>query len=220
MAYIVGDLIFLAIWIVVFLYRKDLRRKILSMSLIAAPLGPLSEILYRRDYWQPVLLFGWHIGIEDLLFAFCIGGISGAIYEEVWGRHYSKRHLPNHHIVMWRLMIFGLCWVIIGNLVLRFNSIYVSVWGFLLIALIILYVRHDLIASAFFSGILTGGVMLFFYLIFFRLFPGVLQEWWILKNISGVLVLGVPIEELMWGFGWGLVAGPAYEFFNGLKFRK
>ncbi len=38
---------------------------------------------------------------------------------------------------------------------------------------------------------------------------------WLLPNLSGVLVAGIPVEELLWAFGVGMVAGPFYEFFTG-----
>ena len=95
-AYIIGNLFFLAVWIILFIYRRDLRRKMLVMSLVVAPMGPLSEIFYLRDYWQPQLFNGWLIGIEDLLFGFAIGGIAAVIYEELFGKKYMKRHLSAH----------------------------------------------------------------------------------------------------------------------------
>ena len=62
-AYLLGTLGFLLIWIVLFLNRRDLRRKMLTMSLLIAPIGPFSELFYLRDYWRPQLFNGWAIGI-------------------------------------------------------------------------------------------------------------------------------------------------------------
>ncbi|KKQ91174.1 MAG: hypothetical protein UT16_C0022G0002 [Candidatus Azambacteria bacterium GW2011_GWA2_39_10] len=52
------------------MYRRDLRKEMLTMSFVVAPMGPLSEFFYLRDYWQPELFNGWSIGIEDLIFGF------------------------------------------------------------------------------------------------------------------------------------------------------
>ena len=84
----------------------------------------------------------------------------------------------------------------------------------------ILYFRHDLLVDSLMSGLLVGAIMFFGYLIFLTIFPEAIHQWWILQNISGILILGVPIEELLWAFGWGMVGGPMYEFFAVLKFRK
>ena len=83
-----------------------------------------------------------------------------------------------------------------------------------------LFFRHDLLKDALLSGLLVGGLMFVFYLLFSLIFDGIINEWWMLKNISGIIIYGAPLEELMWGFGWGFVADPAYEFINGLRFRK
>ena len=219
-AYLLGNIFFLLVWIILFICRRDLRRKILIMSLVVAPMGPLSQLFYLRDYWQPQLFNGWLIGIEDLLFGFAIGGIAAVIYEELFGKKYMKRHLSAHPKWMFGVALFGVAWMYVGSMVLSFNSIYVSIFGFLIIGASILFTRHDLLKDAFFSGLLVGALMLVFYLVFAYLFDGVIQKWWMLKNISGILILGAPLEELMWGFGWGFVAGPAYEFINGLRFKK
>ncbi len=219
-AYLLGNLFFIIVWVALFIYRRDLRKEMLIMSLVIAPMGPISEIFYLRDYWHPELFNGWAIGIEDLIFGFAIGGIAAVIYEELFGKKHVKRHLAAHPKWMFAVAIFGIAWMFIGNMLLGFNSIYVSILGFLIIGTSILFFRHDLLKDALFSGLLVGGIMFLFYLIFGVIFDGLVQKWWLLKNISGILVFGAPLEELMWGFGWGFVAGPAYEFINGLRFKK
>lgn len=121
---------------------------------------------------------------------------------------------------MFGVAFFGVVWMYVGSMVLGFNSIYVSILGFLIIGASILFTRHDLLKDALYSGLLVGGLMFVFYLLFGLIFDGIIQEWWMLKNISGITIYGAPLEELMWGFSWGFVAGPAYEFMNGLRFRK
>ena len=219
-AYPIFCLIYGLIWLGLFCYRKDLRSKIFFMSLVVGPIGPVSELFYLRDYWHPVLFNGWRIGFEDFVWAFFIGGISSVIYEELFGKKYIKKHSPQHKIWMLVFCLFGVLWMSIGNIILNFNSIYVSISMFLLFALVILIFRHDLIKDAFFSGILIGSIMFVLYLAFLPFFPGLIHRWWELNNLTGVLIFGVPLEELAWGFGWGMVAGPAYEFVYGYRFKK
>src|SRR3989344_6909047 len=211
-AYLLGCTIFVSIWLLLYILRKDLRKEMLTMSLLVAPLGPLSQLLYLRDYWKPQLFNGWVVGIEDLLFAFAIGGITSVIYEEIFGKRYIKGHTKKHFYLMLLFALLGLIWMLVGNLYLKYNSIYVSIVAFIFLGVLILFFRKDLFFDAFWSGIIVGSLMFLFYMFFSAIFPEVIQKWWLLKNISGILVYGAPLEELMWGFGWGFFAGPAYEF--------
>jgi hypothetical protein len=218
-AYLVGNIFFAIIWLVLFFYRKDLRKKILIMSVIIGAIGPFAEIFYLRDYWQPQTFNGWAVGIEDVLFGFFIGGIAGVIYEEIFGKKYTRRHLPDHTTWMFLSFIFLFALMYIGTIWLGVNSIYISVFGFFAVGVIPIILRHDLLKDAFASAFLMGLLMLVFYSVFTFFFDGIIQKWWLLHNISGIIILEAPLEELLWGFGWGFVAGPAYEFINGLKFK-
>ncbi|HEV3245136.1 MAG TPA: lycopene cyclase domain-containing protein [Candidatus Paceibacterota bacterium] len=216
-AYLIGDSILLFVWLVLFALRKDLRVQMIAMSLIVAPMGPLSELFYLRDYWDPRLIGGFRLGFEDLLFAFAIGGIAAVIYEEIFMRREKRAKVsrPRHWIM--GSACFALAWMLLGVFAFHINSIYVSISDLLAIGIAMLAVRRDLIGDAVLSGLSVCVLLFVFDFTFLHLFPGVIQAWWQLRNLSGVLIAGVPLEELMWGFGWGFVAGPSYEFLLGLK---
>lgn len=220
-SYIIADAAALLVWLALFLHRKDLRREMLTMSLIVAPMGPLSELFYLRDYWHPVLVLGYPIGIEDILFAFAIGGIAAVAYEELWRRHPVRaRRISRPRSWSLGAIAFAVVWMYVGSSVLGFNSIYTSISVFLILGVSILYYRRDLLQDALVSGLLVAVLLFVCELIFFVwLFPGTIERWWDLSRISGVLVFGVPLEEILWGFSWGFVAGPAYEFLRGLRLR-
>ncbi len=38
-AYLIGNILFAVVWILLFIFRRDLRKKMLIMSLLVAPLG-------------------------------------------------------------------------------------------------------------------------------------------------------------------------------------
>ncbi len=222
-AYLFGNLLVLfPLWLFLFIHRKDLRKEILIVSLLIGIGGPLSELWYLRDYWRPETFTGWSIGIEDFLFGFFIGGIASSIYEELFDKRHSKRINRKHHWSWFIIPVVALLVFVLNLLTFVFgvNSIYASIFVFIALALLILYFRHDLLAESLVSGLLVGAMMFFGYLIFLTIFPQAIYRWWILQNISGILILGVPLEELLWAFGWGMVGGPMYEFFAGLKFKK
>lgn len=222
-AYLAGDIIFFLIWIFLFWLREDLRKKMLVMSLLIAPFG-FTQFLYFRDYWKPTYPFGTilgSIGFEDILFCFFVGGITAVIYEEIFGIRYAKRHLKHYFYWMLGYSIIGTIAMFLGSIVFGLNSMHVSIVLLLLIGILILISRHDLLKEAFFSGLLFSGLFFSFYLLFFNVvFDDLIHEWWLLKNISGILIWGVPLEEIAWGFSFGFVAGPAYEFINGLKLKE
>lgn len=221
-AYLFGNLLIgFPIWLFLFWRRRDLRKEMLMMSILIGFLGPLSEFWYRQDYWMPLLFNGWPIGFEDYLFGFFAGGISGVVYEEVFVTKISHRRTRKHH---WPLFILPLALLFLLILNVSFlgfhlNSIYASIIGFLLLASIFIYYRKDLLVDALSSGILSGLIMLIGYFVLINYFPDIFQRFWLLKNISGITIYTVPIEEIAWAFSWGMVAGPMYEFFMGLKFR-
>lgn len=221
-AYLIGDLIIgLPLWSVLFFGRKDLRREMLIVSLLIGIAGPVSEYWYTQDYWQPQTFTGTVAGLEDFLFGFFVGGIASAIYEGAFGRRFAKRKDRSHHwswflLPMVALLIFSLNLLVSIGL----NSIYASVITFIGAAGVMVYYRRDLLVDSLMSGLLVGAIMFLGYLVFLSIFPQAVHRWWFLNNISGILVAGIPIEELMWAFGWGMFAGPVYEFFAGLRFKK
>ena len=43
-------------------------------------------------------------------------------------------------------------------------------------------------------------------------FPGIIEQFWLLGNLSGFLIWGIPIEELGFYFAAGAFIAPLYEF--------
>lgn len=218
-AYLVGNLaILFPIWLSFFLRRKDLRVDILIISFILGICGPISELWYLQDYWNPQTFIGTRIGIEDFLFGFFIGGIASVIYLELFNKHIKKYKDKNHN---WRFLFsFIAISLFIFNVlfyVLAVNSIYASIAVFLLTAVLMYYFRRDLFIDGLMSGIFLALTIFIAYLIFLYIFPQAIQKWWFLHNISGILIIGIPLEELFWAFSLGLVVGPAYEFFMGFR---
>ena len=49
-SYLGYSLIFILVWLIFYIQRPDLRRRMLIFSLIIMPLGPLSEFWFLKDY--------------------------------------------------------------------------------------------------------------------------------------------------------------------------
>ncbi|MBI3984343.1 MAG: hypothetical protein HY344_00160 [Candidatus Levybacteria bacterium] len=57
-------------------------------------------------------------------------------------------------------------------------------------------------------------------LLFVWLFPGYVEAVWNLKAISGILIVGIPIEELLFAASLGAMWSSIYEHFSWYKFSK
>jgi hypothetical protein len=219
-AYLVGALLLgICFWLPIYVLRKGLRREMLFFSLLCAPIGPLSEYFYRHDYWRPELFTGWPVGLEDALFGFFIGGIAAVAYEAVFSKQPHAVHSTIRRWYMFATVPICIVWMLVGTFVLGINSVYASIILFVLLGLFIVWRRPDLLRGAIAGGLLLAAAMFVFYQVWIGLYPGIIQEWWLLHNLSGVLISGVPLEELMWAFGWGFVAGPSYEFITGVRYK-
>ncbi len=221
-AYLLGtSFIFFPVWLFLFWHRKDLRTNIVSMSIIFGICGPIFEFWYLQDYWSPQTITGTKIGIEDFLFGFFFGGIASVVYKEFSSKHISKFKSKNLH---WKLLVTCVTsslFVFCSSFYLfGINSIYASIIVFLLMAAVTFILRKDLFVEGLMSGLFLATGMFFAYLIFLSVFPEAIHRWWFLHNISGILIAGIPLEELAWAFCLGLVAGPSYELYTGVRILK
>jgi len=190
------------------------------MSLVIAPLGPISEFFYFKDYWRPETFSGLQFGVEDLIFSFTLGGISSVLYEELAGRVLVKRHFHPNRWAAFVFPVIVIATVLVATKYLQVNSIYASYAAFALVALIMLRLRPDLIREAILSAIFLTIITSAGYIIWLQFYPEVFNRWWFLSNLSGILVFGIPLEEISWYSAWGMVAGPLYEFGTGFGDRK
>ncbi len=67
------------------------------------------------------------------------------------------------------------------------------------------------------SAILFLGVYFVYFHTLTALFPGYVQSVWNLKALSGILIAGVPVEELLFAFAFGFYWSTTYEHFTWKK---
>ena len=94
-AYIILCSFYLIVWIGFYLYRKDLRRELLTISILTMPIG-FTEFIYWTDYYRPEWLFPIfsRVGVEDLLWAGIVSGVGAVAYEVIaQRREYHVRRL-------------------------------------------------------------------------------------------------------------------------------
>ncbi|MDZ7587386.1 MAG: lycopene cyclase domain-containing protein [Patescibacteria group bacterium] len=223
--YFIFSLFFLLVWLLIFLRARQWRRPMLILSLITMLFGPLSEFWYFKDYWQPDFILSFPIGgLEDLIFGFSIGGIGAFVYESLFLKHLCSCQAKKYRyerFLLFFVLVEGVSMLIFNNL-FKVNSIFASALGMIIVAAIMLYLRRDMIINALASGLLVALIMFIIYIMPQILFPQAhqfLPRYWLLYNQpTGRLILGhIPVTEMIWGFSWGLVWGPAYEFLTGAR---
>jgi len=193
----------------------------LRMSLFTAPLG-LTEPLFVPEYWNPPTLFDLAqrtgFDIESLIFCFSIGGIATVLYEMVVPvRHVpmgqAERHDPKHR---YHLLALTSPVIIFIPLLLAtsWNAIYPGILAMFTGAVASLWCRPDLKKKIW----VGGGIFVGLYFIFFKLldlmFPGYVEKYWTIDALSGIIVLGIPMEEYLFAFSFGLMWSSLYEHYS------
>ncbi len=219
-AYLVWCGLFALVWVGLYAARRDARREMLIMSVIGAILGPLAQIFYIRDYFAPTTITGTPIGIEDALIGFLIGGISAALYELwLWDRVERPAKAGVLSLVVVALVL-STAWMFIAVFYLGIPSVYASTIFLMVIGVSMITYRPRLAKNAVYSGVLLTVFFFLFYQLYFWLYPDIVDAWWYLSNVSGIIFINVPLEEYLWAFSWGFVAGPASELVARMRFLR
>ncbi len=217
----------LLIWIVIFALRKGLRKEMIWASIITLPLA-FTEPLFVPEYWSPPSLFNLAtttgFDIESFIFTFSIGGIASVLYEffthkerhKKISKHkmHGKRH-RFHLLVLLSPIIVFLVLYLFTNL----NSIYSGIIAMFIGGFAAVLCRPDLKNKVFTGGFLF--LILYFagFLIFSFLYSGGVEQIWNLSAISGILLLGVPIEELLFALSFGMMWSSIYEHIKWYKLK-
>ena len=193
------------------------RQAMLWAAVFTAPFG-LTEPLFVPEYWSPPSLFDLArrtgFDIESIVFSFGIGGIAAVLYnvatrrvaqpvpsgETRLARHrYHRRALAAPLVAFPPLYFFA------------WNPIYPAIVAMALSAVASVACRPDLATKT-----VVGGLL---FLIYYALFlwgldwlsPGYIDKVWNIEAISGRELLGLPMEELLFAFAFGMYWSGVYE---------
>lgn len=224
-AYLLGAiLICMPPWVLIYFLRKDLRLEMLILGIavaIAAP--PAEKYLFIVDYWNPAFIAGGNAGIEDsviMFFAIGVAAALGKIFLKLKYKHQKfsvKNTLLNFLIVLLIFLIGVDLGIALFMYLFKMVSIYASTLVFVILSAAILIKRRDLFKLSFVSMLLMGLFTFIGYKVLLILYPQIFQMFWHLDRVSGILVFGVPLEELLWAASFGLFIGPLYEFITNIK---
>ena len=216
--WLIFSLILLGIWLVVFIIKPLARKEMFWVSLFTMPFG-LTEPLFVPEYWNPPSLFNLAartgFDIESLIFCFAIGGIGSVLYESFFkvkhqkmNKHemHSKRH-KFHKLALVSPIIIFLPLQLFTNL----NPIYSASIAMFAGGIAAILCRRDLKIKIWVGGLLFLILYFLFFLFFNAIYPEIVQTVWNLSAISGILILGVPLEELIFAFTFGMIWSSVYE---------
>lgn len=216
--YAVGLGFFVAVWLGFLFAAPRSRPAILCSGLGWGHAGPITAPWFRDDYWRPdylvtVHLNDWAFGPEDYVFAFLFAGLSAGLFDLLQRRWFAR---PGVRPTLRR---FGLLLLLSGGYLLAMkllivaldvNSGYASMVTFVVGTAGALLYRPAWMLPASITALGCAGLMwLFYWAYFIVLFPDVIERWWLLDQLSGVRLAGVPLEEVLWAASAGLFAGPA-----------
>jgi hypothetical protein len=219
-SWIIWSLILLFIWALFYfsLRNKQSRKEMLLVSLWTSLLG-LTEPIFVPEYWNPPSLFNLAqktgFDIESLLFAFGVGGLAVVIYEWLFPvRHkhipVSERNLPRHRFHLIALLSAPLIFLLLFFFT-DLNPIYSTFIALIGGGIFTWYCRPDLKKKMITSAFIFAFLYFVYFLTLIIAYPGYVKEVWNLSALSGILILDVPLEELMFAFGLGFLWSSVYE---------
>jgi hypothetical protein len=218
-SYLVGVLIFWAAWVACSIVGKTYRAEIRWGTLIAAPLA-LTSLVFVPQYWTPPSLFNLdqriRVGIEDFLWAAAVGGIASVVGEiflkERLGAMRKSRHKRHYAPFLLVAVVF---------VVLEFwhqgKTMNNTIISFAIGALVLGYIRRDLVPLMLISALSFTVLYFGLFLCLLVLYPQFVQRYYNLRDLLGIYVLGVPIEELLFAATGGAIWSVAYEYVHGYR---
>ena len=208
---------FLVPWALLYFVWPALRPHMLRVSAATSLLG-LAEPIFVPEYWNPPSLFDLAqrtgFDIESFIFCFAIGGIAAVLYSALArrqpaavaaGGRSSARHRLHALALMMPYIAFPFLYA------LSWNPIYPGIVALAIGAVSTVACRPELSRKTLFGGLLFLALYAAFMVLLVVFTPGYIERVWNLGDLSGVLIAGVPLEELAFGFAFGMYWSGLYE---------
>lgn len=209
-----------AIWLVIYasLNSRSAKKEMLVVSLWTSLLG-LTEPLFVPEYWSPPSLFNLALrtgfDVESLIFSFGIGGIAVILYNLIFQKRdvavSAKEHsLARHRFHTWTLLSAPIILILllIGT---SLNPLHSSIIAMVVGGLAAWYCRPDLKKKMVASAFIFLALYFLYFLTLIAISPNYVEQVWNLKAISGILIIGIPLEELLFALSFGFIWSSVYE---------
>jgi hypothetical protein len=211
---------FLLPWIVLYLANRELHTVMWRVSLATMLFG-ITEPLFVPAYWSPPSLFELAqrtgFDIESFIFSFALGGIGTVLYDTFTRRRLVsaskiQRNAPRHRFHLAALLMPFVLFVPLYFL--PWNPIYPVLICLVLGAIASNLCRPELRRESLIGGLLFFGLYAVFMLGLKWFASGYIAAVWNLPALIGGLLYGIPVEELLFGFVFGLYWSGIYEHFT------
>jgi hypothetical protein len=188
-------------------------------TLVSMPFA-LTSLLFIPEYWQPPSLFNLdttiHVGIEDFLWAGAVGGIASILGEYILKERLVVARTSGRRIHYAPFVVVVALFLVL-EFAFRHKTIYNMVISFAVGAIVVAFMRPDLIRLMLTGAMNFTLLYLLLFVYFLALYPDFVQRYYTLQNFIGIHILGVPIEELMFASTGGAIWSVAYEYLQGYR---
>jgi hypothetical protein len=209
--------VFLIAWLVLYAAFPMHRRAMWWASVFTMPFG-LTEPLFVPAYWSPPSLFDLAsrtgFDIESLIFCFGIGGVGAVLYNIATGssvrsvathERHSQRHRYHRIALATPFVLFPVLYM------LPWNPIYPAILAMAIGSVATLLCRPDLWKKTWVGGLL--------FLVYYGILlgglewstPGYIERVWNLDALSGLSLIHLPVEELLFALMFGFYWSGVYE---------
>ncbi|NOQ55947.1 MAG: hypothetical protein GQ477_04035 [Nanohaloarchaea archaeon] len=213
--YLIGTGIVASFWLIFYIFRYDLRKKILLTSIIGGILG-FTEIFFVPNYWNPqfqVIRIFDNLFLDSLLFAFFLAGFSSVIYQFIFRSPLFKVDKIKTKLLLIPPIIFLL------HLFISEINVMVFSFGSMLIGAFIFYFSDKKLGKPMLlNGLFTFIFFMIMYIIFWQLFPLLIISY-NYEVLSGINIFRIPIEELLFFFAIGTNFCLIYEILENSKLK-
>lgn len=227
-AWFIWSLLFLALWGVFYFTQKraGARRAMLVMSAWTLLTG-LTEPFFVPSYWYPPSLFdlAWRTGfdIESFIFAFAVAGIAFVAYDRIFNVVDKKVSVHEKHLPLHRYHLIAISMTPVSFLVLFFatsmNPIYSAIISMFAGGFATWLCRPDLKKKMITSALIFLGIYFLYFVTLIWAYPGYVEQVWNLGAISGIRIVGIPLEELLFAVSFGFIWSTIYEHFTWNKIK-
>jgi hypothetical protein len=215
--YLFGSTLFFIYWFLLFWHLKESRRTILIFSLLFAVLGPMADALwFTADWWRPEAAFGRITLIENIILGFTNGGIAATLVMIFYKIKDSGNREKNQSLLAGAMpLILAVLSTSLFYWFFNLSSFYATLSGAFVTLAFVYFNRPDLVKISLINGVLMLVLAIPVYLAIIFVSPGWIEKTWLLDKLSGMMILNIPIEDIVWYFLTGCIVVVIEPFFRG-----